>query len=164
MLSPRHGSSSSSSSGGYVQHHWGYFTRELPCTSDPGNCAYLDAVYGGHDLSMIYSAILWAVIGGVLLFCAALNNLPVSRQITGKVVDEQPNKRQSTVYRIWRSVIAVSNRYLLPESLTPVFGHTTRLNIFVLVVLTGYLTIFTFVGVTYKTWYSPVEGTNMKTT
>lgn len=164
MLSPRHGSSGSGD--GVMQHHWGYFTRELPCTSDAGNCAYLDAVYGGHDLSMIYSAILWAVIGGVLLFCAVVNYFPVSRRVTGAGTKEveQPNERQGTVYRVWRSVITLSNRYLLSESLTPVFGHTTRLNILVLVILIGYLTIFTFVGITYKTWYSPVEGTNLKMT
>lgn len=167
MLSPRHGSSDNTA-GGTVEHHWGYFTRELPCTKDPGNCAYLDAVYGNHDLSMIYSAILWAVILGILVLAGLVHYLlPVSRHNVGSkmsTVKEKPNTRQSTLYRIRRSVDAILNRYLLPESFTSLFGPTTRLNILVLTILVGYLSIFTFVGITYQTWYSPVEGANPRTT
>lgn len=167
MLSPRHGGNSNAA-GSTIEHHWGYFTRELPCTKDPGNCAYLDAVYGNHDLSMIYTAILWAVILGILVLTGLVHYLfPVSRRIIGSkasTVEENPNARQSTLYRIRRSFDAVFNRYLLPESFASLFGHTTRLNILVLAILIGYLTIFTFVGITYQAWYSRVEGTNLRTT
>ena len=167
MLSPRHGDMPTDGPG--VQHHWGYFSRQLPCTSDPGNCAYLDAVYGNHDLSMIYSAILWAVIGGILVLAALAHySIPISRRITTdtktQTVEEQPSERQNALYRGCRAVHAILNRHLLPESFVSLFGHTTRLNLLVLVVLIGYLTIFTFVGITYKTWTSPIEGSELRTT
>ena len=167
MLSPRHGDMPTDGPG--VQHHWGYFSRQLPCTSDPGNCAYLDTVYGNHDLSMIYSAILWAAIGGILVLAALAHySIPISRRVTtdtkAQTIEEQPNERQNALYRGCRAVHAVLNRHLLPESFVSLFGHTTRLNLLVLVVLIGYLTIFTFVGITYKTWTSPIEGSELRNT
>jgi hypothetical protein len=49
-----------------VEPHWDYPDRIVPCANDQGTCEYLDAVYHMHDLSMLYTFILWAVIGGLL--------------------------------------------------------------------------------------------------
>jgi hypothetical protein len=55
-----------------IQPHWGYVVRILPCTNDAGSCEYLDAVYWMHDISMLYTFILWAAIGFVLISVATL--------------------------------------------------------------------------------------------
>jgi len=55
-----------------IQEHWGYVQRILPCTNDAGSCEYLDAVYWMHDISMLYTFILWAVIGFVLVLISML--------------------------------------------------------------------------------------------
>jgi hypothetical protein len=48
---------------GTAIHYWGFATRYLPCTSDPGTCEYLDAVYGNHEKSMIrHVGSLWDYI------------------------------------------------------------------------------------------------------
>ena len=145
-------------SGPGVEQHWGYFSRQLPCTDDPGKCAYLDTVYHSHDLSMLYSAILWAVILGIVLLCFVARYCnPVSRQISSSVDHEkQLPSTQSTLYRIQSTLNALYHRYLLPESALPrIFGPTTRFNVLLLTILIIYLTIFTFVGIVYQTWTSP---------
>lgn len=61
-----------------IQSHWGYVERILPCTNDAGSCEYLDAVYWMHDVSMLYTFVLWAVIAFVLVLIAALRvNTPL---------------------------------------------------------------------------------------
>ncbi|PKY01041.1 hypothetical protein P168DRAFT_334994 [Aspergillus campestris IBT 28561] len=144
-------------SGPGVEQHWGYFSRQLPCTDDPGKCAYLDTVYHSHDLSMLYSAILWAVILGIVLLCFIARYCnPVSRQISHHVDHEKQLPTQSTLYRTKSTLSALYHRYLLPESALPrIFGPTTRFNVLLLAILIIYLTIFTFVGIVYQTWISP---------
>ena len=48
------------------EQHWGYPSRVVPCTNDPGSCEYLKGVYWMHDVSMLYTFILWGVILGIL--------------------------------------------------------------------------------------------------
>ncbi|EAW07008.1 ferric reductase family protein [Aspergillus clavatus NRRL 1] len=146
-------------SGPGVERHWGYLNRQLPCTSDAGKCAYLDTVYHSHDLSVLYSAILWAVILGVLFLIAVGRFIPFQRTSSGQRDVETETPRQSTaLYRLKRFFKAMYHRYLLQESLPQVFGRTTRFNLLVLAILCVYLIIFSFVGIIYKTWYSPVSG------
>ncbi|PLB50029.1 hypothetical protein P170DRAFT_491644 [Aspergillus steynii IBT 23096] len=160
MLSPRH---DMPSSGGDMEPHWGYFDRELPCMVDAGKCAYLDVVYHSHDLSVLYTIIMWAVILGILLLCFLAHYCnPVTRQfnscVSKKEDVENPGHAQSSLYRMRRALGSLYHRFLIGEFLPSVFGNTTRFNVLILVVLTGYLTVFSFVGNVYKTWYSPVEG------
>ncbi|KAF2625605.1 hypothetical protein BU25DRAFT_345717 [Macroventuria anomochaeta] len=68
--------------------------------------------------------------------------------------------RQGFCYRLVRLVAAIVRRYLVPEC-QKVFKHTTRLQILVLFVLCAYLTAFSLAGITYKTWVTPVKGTNL---
>lgn len=144
-----------------LEYHWGYASRQVPCTNDAGACAYLDAVYHEHDLGMIYTFILWAVICGGLLVWVIGRHLFVIARVAGpskEQVSEGSRPRQSGWHRLVTSVKAFSRRHLLPESVTAVFGHTTRLQVLILAILVGYMTVFTFVGITYKVWYSPVSG------
>ncbi|KAB8075546.1 ferric reductase like transmembrane component-domain-containing protein [Aspergillus leporis] len=161
MLSPRHAHDIPSSGPG-VEQHWGYYSRQLPCTSDAGKCAYLDTVYHSHDLSVLYSAILWAVILGIVFLCFIGHYCnPISRKYTSSCVSkegETDHRAQSSLYRLRRSLASIYHRHFLQENLTPIFGRTPRFNILVLAILTGYLTIFTFAGIVYKAWYSPVPG------
>ncbi|RLL99200.1 hypothetical protein CFD26_103525 [Aspergillus turcosus] len=167
MVSPRAHSMDIPHSGPGVEHHWGYYNRQLPCTSDKGKCDYLDTVYHSHDLSILYSAILWGVILGVLLLCALRRLVRVPRTSHPSIQDAETGKSQpqSFLYRFQQSLKSVYHRHLLRGWLPGVFGHTTGFNILLLLILTAYLTIFSFVGIVYKTWYSPVAGyPNLKQT
>lgn len=144
--------------------HWGYASRMLPCTNDPGSCAYLDLVYSAHDLGMIYSGIFWITIIAILLAWA------VGRKVfqSTRPVDfstsrdaESTKKRRHTVSfgaRLRTSLSAMNRSYLLPNSIISIFGHTTRLQVTILMILSAYLTIWTFVGMTYETWVTPVKN------
>ncbi|KAG9251749.1 ferric reductase like transmembrane component [Emericellopsis atlantica] len=115
-----------------VEHHWGYADRQTPCLTDPGSCEYLDAVYGAHDRGMIYVGVLWLTIAAVLSPRARRT----SPSVPGGVVD-------------------VAN--LLTDCWRPIFGRTTRLQVLILATLTAYLTVWSFFGITYKHWITPVQ-------
>ncbi|KAL4945738.1 hypothetical protein BDV06DRAFT_184076 [Aspergillus oleicola] len=144
-----------------LEYHWGYASRQVPCVNDVGACEYLDAVYHEHDLGMMYTFILWAVICGILfLWVLARHLFPLTRVTTPSKEQllEDSTPRQNAFYRLGTSIKALVRRYLLPESLPTIFSHTTGLQIAIIAMIIGYLTIFTFVGITYKTWMSPVKG------
>ena len=151
--------------------HWGYAYRVVPCKNDAGSCAYLDAVYEGHDIGMIYTGIFWLTVIGILfalligrrLFPARdryehLENLKAS--IQGEVAQpaQQPQATTSRFTRLRHAVAATVRRYLLPNSIRVFFGHTTRLQVLILVIFIGYLTIWSFVGITYGKWVTPVKA------
>ncbi|KZM25743.1 uncharacterized protein EKO05_0006075 [Ascochyta rabiei] len=136
---------------GTAVHYWGYATRYLPCTNDAGSCEYLDSVYGDHEKSMIYTFIMWAVIGTTLLAIA------FSRLLQPK---KRNGARQGFCYRCTRLVTVTVRRYLVPEY-SRVFRHTTRLQVLVLVILCAYLVTFSLVGITYKSWKTPIKGTDL---
>ncbi|WVW78668.1 hypothetical protein I302_100628 [Kwoniella bestiolae CBS 10118] len=127
--------------GSATEPHWGYADRIVPCTNDAGSCEYLDVVYHSHDLGMLYSGILWSVIIGGLLLWGIIH-------------------RSHTSNRITRSINSFVRRRLLPEFKMGryFFGRTTRLQVLVLLCLTIYLTIFSFVGIRYKIWKTPVKN------
>ncbi|KAJ5709845.1 hypothetical protein N7493_009437 [Penicillium malachiteum] len=136
-----------------LEHHWGYADRAVPCTNDAGSCSYLDAVYSAHDNGMMYTGIIWATIGGILFLWVLLrqsshSSIPLSIQTT----------RLSGIRKIRISMAAVTRRYLLPDASRWIFGRTSRLQVLVLAVLAGYLLIFSFVGIVYNTWVTPVSG------
>ncbi|PGH11504.1 hypothetical protein AJ79_04879 [Helicocarpus griseus UAMH5409] len=140
--------------------HWGYPSRVVPCVNDPGSCAYLDAVYWMHDVSMLYTFIMWAVIGGLLFIILAFRvaNPRNSRRPRSKAELESQNvTKGSSFSRAWGAISAWTRRYLLPESLVYFFGHVTRLQIVILCAMLVYLLIFTLVGTVYKSWVTPIE-------
>ncbi|KAK6951617.1 hypothetical protein Daesc_006139 [Daldinia eschscholtzii] len=144
-----------------LEKHWGYVDRAVPCTNDPGSCAYLDQVYGSHDLTMVYSGIMWAAIAGILLIWTIGRRVfpsPRADEIpTGAIDSERVAKIASRRSRMRRTAAALIRRYLLPDSVRFVFGRTTRLQVLILTVLAGYLLIFSFVGITYQTWITPIK-------
>ncbi|KAF2839446.1 hypothetical protein M501DRAFT_1004080 [Patellaria atrata CBS 101060] len=161
-LRPRHIQDHSSAQN--LIPHWGYSSRVWPCQNDPGSCEYLDAVYWMHDVSMLYSFILWAVVGGILfvwVLCRLVE--PQSNQTKSlKDMQGQTNRGnpQGTVYRAYRFTTTALRRWLLPESLRSVFGRVSRLQLLVLVTLAGYLLIFSLVGIVYKKWVTPIKNSN----
>ncbi|CAM1504046.1 Fc.00g016370.m01.CDS01 [Cosmosporella sp. VM-42] len=136
-----------------LEPHWGYVDRAIPCTNDPGSCAYLDLVYHAHDLSMLYSGILWATIGSVLLIWALYRQM--SRSSSPALSGE--DRHVGGFGKLRRSIGAGTRRYLLPDSFRAVFGRTTRLQVVILTALVAYLTIWSFVGMTYRKWVTPVK-------
>ncbi|KAI1463368.1 ferric reductase NAD binding domain-containing protein [Daldinia caldariorum] len=158
-LAPRHIQNFSEAAA--LEKHWGYVDRAVPCTNDPGSCAYLDQVYGSHDLTMVYSGIMWAAIAGILLIWTMARRIfpsPRADEIPSGAVDsERVAKIASRRSRIRRTAAALVRRYLLPDSVRFIFGRTTRLQVLILTVLAGYLLIFSFLGITYQTWITPVK-------
>ncbi|KAF2183320.1 hypothetical protein K469DRAFT_710844 [Zopfia rhizophila CBS 207.26] len=140
-----------------VKHYWGYPDRVIPCTNDKGSCEYLDGVYWMHTVSMLYTFIMWAVIGGILLVIVLARLFRPHRKGTGA---ESQKLKQGFLYRSWRSVASGCRRYLLPESLPRFFPNTTRLQIVILATICVYLTIFSLVGIVYKTWITPVKNSD----
>ncbi|KAF1991384.1 hypothetical protein K402DRAFT_450328 [Aulographum hederae CBS 113979] len=161
-----------------LEHHWGYSDRALPCIVDAGSCEYLDAVYhNGHDLSILYSWIMWCVIGAVFLLWWGVRTVVPKARVgggggRGGRVDVEVEGagagagagaggkvKQGVLYRGVRATHAFVNRWLLPESFVGFFGHVSRLQILILAVICTYLTIFSFIALVYKTWITPVKGT-----
>ncbi|WWC59258.1 uncharacterized protein I303_101808 [Kwoniella dejecticola CBS 10117] len=141
MIEPRHIQDYSSAAS--LEPHWGYADRVVPCTNDAGSCEYLDVVYHSHDLGMLYSGIMWSVIIGGLLGWGIVHR-----------------SSSSSSNRLTRTISSAIRRKLLPEFKAGryFFGRTTRLQVLVLLCLTVYLTIFSFVGIRYKTWITPVKN------
>jgi len=116
------------------QHHWGYPSRVLPCTSGAGTCAYLDAVYWMHDTSMLYTFILWGVLLGILVVWVTIRGWRMGG----------PEQRMNTLFdRCCNWLGDARRRWLLPD--TPgrwLFGRVSRLQVVILAVMLGYLLIF----------------------
>ncbi|USP79456.1 uncharacterized protein yc1106_06730 [Curvularia clavata] len=157
MLAPRHIQNFSEASA--VEHHWGYADRMIPCTSTPGDCIYLDLVYKNHDLSMLYSGIMWSIIGGILVLWAIgrhfMRSQPSGVQLTTEI--EGVPERRSALDRLRRAIPSYTRRYLLPDAARPIFGRVTRTQVLTLAVLTGYLIIFSFVGMIWAHWVVPAK-------
>ncbi|KAI1774345.1 ferric reductase NAD binding domain-containing protein [Hypoxylon cercidicola] len=145
-----------------LEKHWGYVDRAVPCTNDAGSCAYLDQVYGSHDLSMVYSGILWAIIGGLLLLWTIARRVfpsPRADEVPSGAVDaERAAKTISRRSRVRMTAESLIRRYLLPDSVRSIFGRTTRLQVLILAVLAAYLLIFSFTGIVYQTWITPIKN------
>lgn len=180
-LEPRHIQNLSAAAS--LEPHWGYADRAVPCTNDPGSCAYLDVVYSSHDRGMIYSGIFWLTVGGILLVWALGRRIFPAREPHDDLVAQlsRPREKQpqppispsttesqrplhtsppkSTLARLFTSLASTTRHYLLPTTpLTLIFGRTTRLQLLILSILTGYLTIWSFIGMTYATWVTPIKG------
>ncbi|KAF9879504.1 ferric reductase like transmembrane component [Colletotrichum karsti] len=164
--------SQNTSEGGLVDY-WGYAARVVPCTNDPGTCEYFESVYGGHERGMLYTGIIWATLGGILLVWAigrhvwapqrageaSAASLATSSSDTEKRADEKsPKPHGGSLNRLARAFSVATRRYTLPESIRFIFGRTTRLQVLILALLTIYLAIFSFIGIWYKDWITPVKG------
>ncbi|KAH6854683.1 ferric reductase like transmembrane component-domain-containing protein [Chaetomium sp. MPI-CAGE-AT-0009] len=180
-LTPRHIQNLSEATA--LEPHWGYADRAVPCTNDPGSCAYLDLVYGAHDRGMIYTGIFWLTIGGILLVWAITRRLFPAREphddllaqlssaqkekakqpAADEAVEAQPptttTPKPNALTRLGRALASSTRHHLLPTTpLRLLFGATTRLQLLILAILIGYLSIWTFVGMAYATWVTPVKG------
>lgn len=136
MLDPRHiqmyGESNTT-----IEHYWGYPDRVLPCMSDKGTCEYLDAVYGMHETSMLYTFILWGFLGGVLTLLFSLN---YTRSLHRSLSIQTP------LHRGLGAMQTFGRRWLLPEAPGRRFlGRVTILQVAVLLTLAAYLLIFSYV-------------------
>ncbi len=83
----------------HTEPHWGYSDRVVPCTNDPGSCAYLDAVYSAHDRGMLYMGILWASIGGILLIWAVGKKVASAKMSPGGLDAQRGGAASATTQR-----------------------------------------------------------------
>lgn len=144
-----------------LEPHWGYADRVVPCVNDAGSCEYLDAVYGDHDVGMIMMGAMWLSFAAVIAIWGAFYWSSKKRQrerrrdAVNSAEKSRPVAVEGTARRLKRAATASMRRYLLPEAFFP-FGRASRLQVLILGILTAYLTIYTFAGITYKTWITPV--------
>ncbi|KAI4754234.1 hypothetical protein E4T52_13652 [Aureobasidium sp. EXF-3400] len=143
-----------------LEPHWGYSGRVVPCTNDPGSCKYLDVVYHSHDLGILYAGIFWATIAGVLFIWTLGRRLFPSRRADEELLVRSrasSDSSRSGIERLQRAVSSHVRRHLLPDFARPIFGRTTRLQVLTLLILTGYLAVWSFVGILYGKWVTPVK-------
>lgn len=143
-----------------LEPHWGYADRVVPCVNDAGSCEYLDAVYGGHDVGMIFMGAMWLSFAAVIALWGAFYwSSKKRRQERRNAIQSAEQARsvstEGTATRLKRAAMASIRRYLLPEAFFP-FGRASRLQVLILGILAAYLTIYTFAGITYNTWITPV--------
>ncbi|KAL1887257.1 hypothetical protein Cpir12675_006630 [Ceratocystis pirilliformis] len=141
-----------------LESHWGYADRVIPCVNDAGSCEYLDLVYGSHDRGMVYTGVFWLTVAFVLM-CFAINRyISLSRALPL----DSPAEAQlpmSGFLRVKTAVQSYLRRYLLPNNpLRFVFGYVTRYQVAVFGLFLVYMTIWSFVGLIYKKWKTPVKG------
>ncbi|KAK5703202.1 hypothetical protein LTR97_004151 [Elasticomyces elasticus] len=130
--------------------YWGYMPQVLPCTKDLARCEYLDMVYVMHVSTMLYTFIFWGVLLGIAF---------VWLFVRGWRMQGAAGRSDSLHEKVWKK-LAYAQRRLLSQDVTSnlmqwVFGKVSRLQVTVVVILMGYLLIFTFVGITYQTWMTP---------
>ncbi|KAF5600363.1 ferric reductase FRE2 precursor [Fusarium pseudoanthophilum] len=138
-----------------LQHHWGYAGRALPCARDVKTCEYLDLVYSGHDNSMLFVGIFWAMATGILLLWVFARNVWASPKADEFLVVDNEKLVSSTrnrSARLKKTAAAFLRSYLLPDSLRAVFGRTTRLQVSLLSIFVVYLTIASFASLYYRKW------------
>lgn len=148
-----------------IQPHWGYADRIVPCTSDAGSCEYLDVVYHSHDLSMLYTGIFWASILAILLIWGVVRRMYPSRT-PDELVLLSPARTEAARERtglggfdkLTQTLSTARRRLLLPDFSPRLLGHVTRLQVTILLLLAAYLTVLSFIGITYKTWITPVSS------
>lgn len=114
--------------------YWGYPSRVVPCENDAGSCEYLEGVYWMHSVSMLYTFIMWGVLLGI-----AAAWLIVRGWRMGGPVRSMETWFDKSLDRVGH----LRRRYLTKDApLTWVFGRVSRLQVAILAVLSGYLTIF----------------------
>ncbi|KAJ4361097.1 uncharacterized protein N0V89_001666 [Didymosphaeria variabile] len=144
-----------------VEPHWGYADRVVPCVNDAGSCNYLDIVYAAHDMGMYYTGIIWATIGGILILWAIGRHFLRAHPSGVALPEKSPedvNKRRNAIQRFTTAVPTYARQYLLPDASRFIFGRVTRTQVLTLVTLVGYLTIWSFVGIGWGTWITPVKN------
>ena len=102
-------------------------------------------MYWMHDVSMLYTFILWAAVGLTLMviFALRVSEPWLSWKKTQDGPGDQIIRRPATLhYRSWRAVQATFRKWILPEAFVAFFGNVTRLQLLVLAILLGYLSIF----------------------
>ncbi|KAG7412959.1 hypothetical protein LZL87_010635 [Fusarium oxysporum] len=115
-----------------LEHHWGYADHALPCPRDVKTCEYLDLVYSGHDYSMLFVGIFWAMAIGVLLiwaFARSIWTLPKADKFLvvghGKIV--YTTSKPSAIVK--GTMASFFQSHFLPDSIRVIFGRTTRLQV-----------------------------------
>jgi predicted ferric reductase len=112
------------------------------------------------DLGILYAGIFWATIAGILFVWTLGRRLLPSRRADEEFfvpVQASSSSTRGGIERLQHAVSSHVRRYLLPEFARPIFGRTTRLQVLTLVILTGYLTVWSFVGIVYDKWVTPVK-------
>lgn len=138
----------------------------MPCTNDPGSCAYLNEVYNSHDKGMLASGIFWAIFGGTFIvwgiymrvFRDSYNN-QTEKYSPGEATEQKKTTRKRSLLVHLSLVFASqSRRLLLPDFFRPIFGRTTRFQVLNLAIISGYLLVWSFVSMQYKFWVTSVKA------
>jgi ferric-chelate reductase len=111
---------------------------------------------------MMYCGIIWATVIGILVLWGMGRRLfHTSNQDPDPlafVLEGQKTTEGSRLRRYQNTIASFGRQYFLPDCIQPIFGRTTRLQVLILVALTGYIAVWSFVGIVYKSWITPVKG------
>ncbi|PFH61472.1 hypothetical protein XA68_17303 [Ophiocordyceps unilateralis] len=132
--------------------HWGYADRVVPCKNDAGSCAYLDVVYSAHDRGMLYVGIIWATICAILFLWLVLRFV---RRPVGLIIGSPATASKQ---RLCAVLAPARRRFLLPVAAPRLFGRGSRMQVLVLMGLAAYLIVWSFVGIAYRKWLTPVKA------
>lgn len=105
--------------------------------------------------------IIWLTVLFILLaFVLSRWLFPTSKNVDSKAAIEESSTSGSTLIRLDRSFQSFTRRHLLPNSIEAIFGRVTRLQVTVLSIFASYLLIWSFIGISYNTWITPVKNTS----
>jgi len=126
----------------------------------PSHKKHADRILALDDLGILYAGIFWATVAGILFIWTLGRRLFPLRRADEEVfvpVRASSASSRSGIERLQRAVSSHVRRYLLPDFARPIFGRTTRLQVLTLLILTGYLAVWSFVGIVYGKWVTPVK-------
>lgn len=113
-----------------LEPHWRYPSRVVPCTNDGGTCEYLKAVYWIHDVSMLYTFILWGIMLVIALIWVAIRGWRMGG----------PAQSMGSMFDVFCDRLLQLRRWLLLKdaSIRWLFGRVSRLQVVTLACLLIY--------------------------
>lgn len=117
-----------------LERHWGYPSRVIPCTNDEETCKYLRSVYWMHDVSMLYTFILWGVILGILFVWVAVRGWRMGG----------PGQSAGSMFDVFCDrLLQLRRRFLLKDApMRWLVGRVSRIQVVTLACLLVYLLTF----------------------
>ncbi|KAJ4385966.1 hypothetical protein N0V93_008857 [Gnomoniopsis smithogilvyi] len=111
---------------------------------------------------MLYTGIFWASILAILLLWGVGRRVspsqPALEQLISRADSEVRESREfGGVRKLKGTLSSLRRRFFLQDFSPRLLGHVTRLQVTILLILAAYLLVLSFIGISYKTWITPVS-------
>lgn len=120
------------------------------------NCDYWDHYYQQHNSHILGMFITWGFIASIVIVAGVINISGRHRKKLSQK-DEEGKETAPGGRSIHGVLSAFFRKYFLPQSLWGFFPHVTRFQAMMVVLLTLYCTLFTFIGISYGVWVNPTK-------